>query len=156
VRVKRCTRDCIYRGYLLRENPWLRLQQRQVRRGSAERERPAGYFLQSASDFLVACGHRSTRRGGSSRGLRRCRWRHGSGGGSRSRRGRCGSWSRKWFTATVHHAHFSSAAPANRGTHLGVRYADAIDQLTAQTTALANWGDQTVRLLKWDVRHTLC
>jgi hypothetical protein len=84
---------------------------------------------------------RLTGRGGSSRRLLRRRWR-------RSR-------SHAWFTATVHHAHFSSAALADRGTHLGVRYADAIDQLTAKTTSLANGNDRVVRLLKWGVRHTL-
>lgn len=50
-------------------------------------------------------------------------------GSSRSRHSRGGSRPREWLTATVHHAHFSSAALADRGTHLGVRYADAIDQL---------------------------
>src|SRR5436190_1183987 len=55
-----------------------------------------------------------------------------------------------------HHAHFSRAALADRGTQPGVRYADAIDQLTSQATSLANWNHRTVRLLKWDVRHTLC
>jgi hypothetical protein len=82
-------------------------------------------------------------------------WRH-SRGRSRSRRGRGGSRSRARFTATVHHAHFSSAALADRGTYLGIRYADAIDQLTSQTTSLANWNDRIVRLLKRGVRHTLC
>ena len=72
------------------------------------------------------------------------------------RRGRGGSRSREWFTATIHHAHFSTAALADRGTHLGVRYADAIDQLTSQTTSLANWNDRIVQLLKWGVQHTLC
>src|SRR6266480_6096926 len=105
--------------------------------------------------FVVACARRSTGRGGSSRRLLGRRWRH-SRGRSRSRRGRGSSRSRAWFTATVHHAHFSSAALADRGTHLGVRYADAIDQLTSQPTSLANWNDRIVRLLKWGVRHTLC
>jgi hypothetical protein len=76
--------------------------------------------------------------------------------GRRLRRVRGGGRSRARFTAAVHHAHFSSAAPADRGTHPGVRYAKTIDQLTSQATSLANWNDRIVRLLKWDVRHTLC
>jgi len=103
-----------------------------------------------------ACARRSTRRGGSSRRLLGRRWRRSRWRRSRSRRGRGGSRSRAWFTATVHHAHFSRAALADRGPHRGVPYTDAIDQLTPQPTSLANWNDRIVRLLKWDVRHTLC
>jgi len=102
-----------------------------------------------------ACARRSTRRGGSSRRLLGRSGRR-NGGRSRSRRGRGSSRSHAWFTATVHHAHFSSAALADRGTHCGVPYTDAIDQLTPQATSLANLNDRIVRLLKWDVRHTLC
>src|SRR5436309_12361753 len=94
----------------------------------------------AARSLRGACARQSTWRGGSSRRLLDRR-RRGSRGGSRSR---------ARFAATVHHAHFSSAALADRGTHLGVRYADAIDQLTTQTTSLANWNDRIVRLLKWD------
>jgi hypothetical protein len=101
---------------------------------------------QLRSEALNACARQSTRRGGSGRRLL----------GRRSRRARGGGRSRARFTAAVHHAHFSRAALADRGTHLGVRYADAIDQLTSQATSLANWNDRIVRLLKWDVRHTLC
>ena len=64
--------------------------------------------------------------------------------------------SRALFTAAVHHAHFSRTALADRGTQPAVRYAETIDQLTSQATSLANWNDRIVRLLKWDVRHTLC
>jgi hypothetical protein len=103
----------------------------------------------------VTLARRSTRRGGSSRRLLGRRWRR-SRGHSGSRRGRGGSRSDAGFTATVHHAHFSSAALADRGTHRGVPYTDAIDQLTPQPTSLANLNDRIVRLLKWDVRHTLC
>ncbi len=96
----------------------------------------------------ITLARRSTRRGGSSRRLLGRRW-------SRSRsRGRSRSDAR--FTATVHHAHFSSAALADRGTHRGVPYTDAIDQLTPQPTSLANRNDRIVRRLKRDVRHTLC
>jgi len=111
-------------------------------------------FCNQLPEFVVACARRSTGRGGSSRRLLGRRWRR-SRGRSRSRRGRGGSRSHAWFTATVHHAHFSSAALADRGTHLGVRYADAIDQLTPEPTSLANRNDRIVRLLKRDVRHTL-
>jgi hypothetical protein len=148
----------------VRENPWLQLQQRhrvlvsnqfrEARRGP-QSANALRNICNQPPEFVVACARRSTGRGGSSRRLLGCRWRHGRGR-SRSRRGRGRSRSRAWFTATVHHAHFSSAALADRGTHLGIRYADAIDQLTAQTTSLANWNDRTVRLLKWGVRHTLC
>src|SRR5436190_3623121 len=101
----------------------------------------------AARSLRGACAREfaETLRGGSSRRLLGRR-RRGSRGGSRSR---------ARFAATVHHAHFSSAALADRGTHLGVRYADAIDQLTTQTTSLANWNDRIVRLLKWDVGHAL-
>src|SRR3954452_1233304 len=102
----------------------------------------------------LSLARRSTGRGGSSRGLLGRRWRH-SRGRSRSRR-RNGSRSRSWFTAAVHHAHFSSVALADHGTHLGVGYANSLDQLTSQTTSLANWNNRIVRLLKRDVRHTLC
>jgi hypothetical protein len=61
-----------------------------------------------------------------------------------------------WLTATVHHPHFSGAALADRGTHRGVSYANAINQLTPEATSLTNLNDRVVRLLKWDVRHTLC
>jgi hypothetical protein len=101
---------------------------------------------QLRSEALNACARQSTRRGGSGSRLL----------GRRSRRARGDGRSRARFTAAVHHAHFSRAALADRGTHLGVRYADAIDQLTSQATSLANWNDRIVRLLKWDVRHTLC
>src|SRR5436190_12077227 len=104
----------------------------------------------------LTLARRSTRRGGSGRRLLGRRWRRSRSRRSRWRRSRGGSRSHTWFTATVHHAHFSSAALADRGTHLGVRYADAIDQLTTQTTSLANWNNRIVRLLKWDVGHTLC
>jgi hypothetical protein len=103
-----------------------------------------------------ACARQSTRRSGSGRRLLGRRWRRSRWRRSRSRRGRGGSRSRAWFTATVHHAHFSSAAFTDRGTHRGVPYANAIDQLTPQATSLANLNDRIVRLLKWDVRHTLC
>ena len=96
------------------------------RRGPAERECSAGYFLHQPPQFVIACARRSTGRGGSSPRLLGRRWRQ-SRSRCRSRRGRDDSRSRAWFTATVHHAHFSSAALADRGTHLGVRYADAID-----------------------------
>src|SRR3954464_7028926 len=88
----------------------------------------------------------STRRGGSGRRLL----------GRRSRRARGGGRSRARFTAAVHHAHFSRTALADRGTQPAVRYAETLDQLTSQATSLANWNDRIVRLLKWDVRHTLC
>lgn len=81
------------------------------------------------------------------------------GEGWRGRRGRRllrGSRPDAWFTATVHHAHFSSAALADRSTQGGVPYANAINQLTPEATSLANLNDRVVRLLKWDVRHTLC
>jgi hypothetical protein len=121
---------------------------RQALRTSANRPR--------GQKRVNACARQSTRRRGSGRRLlgrrwRRSRWRH-----SRSRRGRGGSRSRAWFTATVHHAHFSRVALVDRGTHLGVRYADAIDQLTSQPTSLSELNDRIVRLLKRDVRHTLC
>jgi hypothetical protein len=103
-----------------------------------------------------ACARQSTRRSGSGRRLLGRRWRRSRWRRSRSRRGRGGSRSRAWFTATVHHAHFSSAAFTDRGTHRGVPYADAIDQLTPQPTSLADLNDRIVRLLKRDVRHTLC
>ena len=125
----------------------------------AERECSAGYFCNQPPEFVVACASQSTGRGGSSRRLLGRRWRSRwsrNRGCSRSRRSRGGSRSRAWFTATVHHAHFSSAALADRGTHRGVPYTDAIDQLTPQTTSLANLNDRIVRLPKWDVRHTLC
>jgi len=130
-------------------------QFREARRGPQSANALRDIFCNQPPEFVVACARRSTGRGGSSRRLLGRRWRH-SRGRSRSRRGRGSSRSRAWFTATVHHAHFSSAALADRGTHLGVRYADAIDQLTSQTTSLANWNDRIVRLLKWGVRHTLC
>src|SRR5258705_7397529 len=96
--------------------------------------------------FLTTCACQSTRRGGSGRRLL----------GRRSRRARGGGRSRARFTAAVHHAHFSRTALADRGTQPAVRYAETIDQLTSQATSLANWNDRIVRLLKWDVRHTLC
>ena len=104
-----------------------------------------------AVPFLTTRARQSTRRGRTGRRLLSRRLL-----GRRSRRTRGGGRSHARFTAAVHHAHFSSAALAHRGTHLGVRYADAIDQLTSQATSLANWNDRIVRLLKWDVRHTLC
>jgi len=110
---------------------------------------PARYMVR-----VNACARRSTRRGGSSRRLLGRRWRR-SRGRSRSRRGRRGSRSRAWFTATVHHAHSSRAALADRGPHRGVPYTDAFDQLTPQPTSLANRNDRIVRLLKRDVGHTL-
>jgi hypothetical protein len=106
---------------------------------------------QLRSEALNACARQSTRRSGSGRRSLGRRWRR-----SRSRRGRGGGRSCAWFTATVHHAHFSSAAFTDRGTHRGVPYADAIDQLTPQPTSLADLNDRIVRLLKRDVRHTLC
>jgi hypothetical protein len=100
--------------------------------GAARRtRRSVGYICNQPPEFVVACASQSTGRGGSSRRLLSRRWRR-SRGCSRSRHGRGGSRSRAWFTATVHHAHFSSAALADRGTHRGVPYTDAIDQLTPQ------------------------
>ncbi len=130
-------------------------QIRAARRGPQSANALRDIFCNQPPEFVVACARRSTGRGGSSRRLlgRRCRHRRG---GSRSRRGRGGSRSRAWLTATVHHAHFSSAAFTDRGTHRGVPYADAIDQLTPQPTSLADLNDRIVRLLKRDVRHTLC
>ena len=121
------------------------------RSSAAQRNDAMGHDCPRVTWSALTLARRSTRSGGSSRRLL-----GRSGRRSRSRRGRGGSRSHAWFTATVHHAHFSSAALADRGTHLGVRYADAIDQLTAQTTSLANWNDRIVWLLKWGVRHTLC
>jgi hypothetical protein len=93
-----------------------------------------------------ACARRSTRRSGSGRGLLGRRWRHGRGS----------SRSDAWFTATVYHAHFPSAAFTDRGPHRWVPYTDAFDQLTPQPTSLASWNDRIVRLLKGGVRHALC
>jgi hypothetical protein len=130
---------------------------REARRGPQSANGLRDIFCNQPPEFLVACARRSTGRGGSSRRrLLGRRWGHSRGRSRSRRRGRGGSRSRAWFTATVHHAHFSSAALADRDTHLGVRYADAIDQLASQTTSLANWNDRIVRLLKWGVRHTLC
>ena len=133
-------------------------QIRAARRGPQSANALRDIFCNQPPEFVVACARRSTGRGGSSRRLLgRSGRRSGrrNGGRSRSRRGRGSSRSHAWFTATVHHAHFSSAALADRGTHCGVPYTDAIDQLTPQATSLANLNDRIVRLLKWDVRHTL-
>jgi hypothetical protein len=129
-------------------------QFREARRSPQSANALRDIFCNELPELVVACASPSTGRGGSSRRLLGRRWRHGRGRG-RSR-GRGGSRSDAWFTATIHHAHFSSAALANRGTHRGVPYADAIDQLTPQATSLANLNDRIARLLKGDVRHTLC
>jgi hypothetical protein len=102
--------------------------------------------LRCAAGDVENVAHHSTRRGGSSRRLL----------GPNSRRGRGDDSSRAWFAATVHHAHSARAALADRRAHLGVPYANAIDQLTSQATSLANSNDRIVRRLKWDIRHALC
>jgi hypothetical protein len=121
-------------------------QFREAQRSPQSANAPRDIFRNRPPELAVACARRSNGA-----------WREQPQvAASQVSPQRGGSRSHAWFTATVHHAHFSSAALADRGTQLGVRCADAIDQLTAKATSLANWNDRVVRLLKWGVRHTLC